>query len=120
MWRAGERVGGLLDDDELRRFAFEFLTVDPFFFGSGYAKENMLRRIRKPVLTEAEKATLRGLILKRIDGPGMREFRHVCCMVPRAGSPDLEERITSLAQSTDPSVRVRAAFAERYFQHEPY
>ena len=101
-------------DAELRAFAFAYLAVDPMHFRSGYAKERLLQRIKPLDLTEDETAVLRRVVLQRVHGPGRREFRRYCRLLPKIADESLVAALTALSQSADPSVRARAGFALGY------
>lgn len=106
---------GELVDPHLRGFMFDYVEVDPQFFRSGYIMEKVLQRIKKLSLTREEKSKLQVLLLNRIQHRAMRNFRHICRMVPLVESPGFKETVAGLAASVDPSIRHRAMFALSYF-----
>lgn len=107
---AGEVV-----EPHLREFMFDYIEVDPQFFRSGYILEKILQRVKKLTMTEDEMAKVRTLLLNRIRTKALRDFRHVCRLVPLVKSRDLRETVEELAASSDPSTRHRARFALPYF-----
>lgn len=108
-------VEGIAGDSELRRFAFCFVECDPYYFRSGYAMEGLLQKIKKLSLSEVEKGLLRKLILKRIDSKALRNFRHICRLIPIIDIVGFSNEVTSRARSQDPSIKRRAEFALSYF-----
>jgi hypothetical protein len=56
----------------------EFLRADPLFYGSGYEKEWLLRKLKNYPLTPKNKDALRAIILQRVDSNEQvrREFRY--------------------------------------------
>lgn len=107
-------MDGIADDSELRNFAFCFVECDPYYDGSGYAMEGLLRKIKKLSLTEAEKALLRDLVLKRIATKALRNFRHICRLIPTIETLGFRNELTARGRSSDPSVRRRAKIAISY------
>lgn len=116
-----ERAGreDLGEDAELRAFAFAYLAEDPLHFRSGFAKERLLQRIKRLDLTEDETAVLRRVLLQRVHGPGRREFRRYCRLLPRVADESLVATLVALSKSADPSIRARARFALSYVPTRP-
>ena len=77
--------------------------------------ERLLRKIKKLSLSEAEKALLRNLILKRIDNKALRNFRHICRFIPVIEAVGFSNEVVARTRSHDPSVKHRAEFALSYF-----
>ncbi len=102
-------------DADQRAFMFDYIAVDPYFFRSGYLMEHILRRIKRIDLTPAEKTTVQQLLLKRIQTKALRNFRHICRLMPQISDADFHARVAALSRSTDPAVRHRAGFALAYF-----
>jgi hypothetical protein len=116
IWDQLERIDreGLNQDAELREFAFAFLDVDPIHFRSGYAKERLLQRLKRLDLARSEVEVLRSVILRRIEGPALREFRRYCRLLPQIADDAFGVTLATLSRSPDPRVRTRAAFALCY------
>ncbi|MEL0438094.1 hypothetical protein [Phycobacter sp. K97] len=108
-------VEGIDNNHALRTFAFGYLKSDPYFFRSGYALERLLQHIKKLDLTASEKVQIQDLILQRIDTKALRNFRHICRLVPLVDTDDFISRIETRLRSDDPNVRRRAEFATAYF-----
>ncbi|MGF1463283.1 MAG: hypothetical protein ACFB2Z_08965 [Maricaulaceae bacterium] len=73
----------ILQNIQIRKFVFDFLSVDPVYVRSGYAKENFLRLLKSLDLTDEEKAVLRQTILHRVRNSALREFRRFCQLIPK-------------------------------------
>ncbi len=102
------------EDEQTRRFVFDFLSVDPVYFRSGYEKERLLKVVKMLDLTEHEKAVLRQTIQRRIRNGALREFRRFCQLIPKIQSDDFTANLKTDAGSTDVNVRRRATFALAY------
>jgi hypothetical protein len=120
VWDQLERIDreGLEHDQTLREFAFAFLDVDPMHFRSGYAKERLLQRIKALDLAADEVKVLRSVILRRIEGRALREFRRYCRLLPRITDNTFGMALVALSHSPDGHVRAHASFALRYLPDE--
>jgi hypothetical protein len=58
--------------------AITFLEVDPWCFRSGYAKETILRFLKRADLNDEQAGRLRTVILNAVDVGDRREFRGYC------------------------------------------
>ncbi|SHG80631.1 hypothetical protein [Marivita hallyeonensis] len=101
-------------NEKIREFVFDFLSVDPIYFRSGYEKERLLRLLKPVKLTEFEKQTLRQIILRRIRTGALREFRKFCQMIPRIQTEDFLNDLRDAGHSGDQHVKRRARFALTY------
>ncbi|MBL9047303.1 MAG: hypothetical protein JNK34_08350 [Tabrizicola sp.] len=100
----------------LREFMFDYVEVDPQFYRSGYILEKVLARIKKLKLTADEMFKVQTLLLNRIRTKALRNFRHICRVIPMIENRQLRETVAELAASDDPSIRRRAEFALAYFR----
>ena len=78
-----------LNDDELIEFSVTFLELNPMFFRSGYIKEEMLRKLKRSVLSEKQSERLRAILIDAVNNRGTREFRRYCRLLPKMSSPKL-------------------------------
>ena len=101
-------------DANLRRFAFDYAEVDPYYFRSGYDLEKLLRKMKKLKLTDAEVRVLQGLLLRRIDTRAYRNFRDICRMMPLIETDEFAVSVFLRLRDTDPSVMHRAGLAVTY------
>lgn len=82
--------------------AVTFLEADPFFYRSGYIKEDLLERLRWAPLSPDQKYRLQRVIHSRIhDDRTKREFRRYCRLAPFVADSRFESEITSLAGSPE-------------------
>jgi hypothetical protein len=58
--------------------AITFLEVDPWCFRSGYAKETILRLLKRANLSDEQAERLRSVIVRAVDVGDRREFRGYC------------------------------------------
>jgi len=106
--------GDMARDNELRGFALSYVATDPYFFRSGYILERLVRRIKKLDLSDAEKATIQKLILRRIDTKALRNFRDICRLIPKVETTAFSNEIAERLRSSEPGVRHRAELAASY------
>ena len=99
--------------------AIAFLEADPWFFRSGYEKQNIIRHLKRARLTEAQRLLLARVVLAAIDGvppeagkkTGDRvEFRHYGRLACGIWSDFLDEEVAARMQSADPGIRRRATW----------
>lgn len=95
-------------DAKLRDFAITFLELDPMYFGSGYFKEEIVRRLKWEFLTPGERERLRAVALDAARHRGQREFRHYCRLARRVADPGLVAELEKIAEDTDGAARNRA------------
>ena len=96
--------------ERLLEFVVCFLEVDPWFFGSGYLKENFLTRLKQSDLDEATKGRLRRVLLDAVDRRGTREFKRYCRLAAVIGDEDLVSALEKASENTDGAVASRAKF----------
>jgi hypothetical protein len=102
-------------DSVQREFMFDYIEIDPYCYRSGYLMERIVRKLKKLELTQAEKSSVRELLLKRIRSRALRNFRDICRLVPKIKDQNFEDAITVLSRSSDQAIRHRAEFALSYF-----
>lgn len=95
-------------EEEAVEMAVRFLEVNPWFFRSGYIKEELLRLIKQASLSDDQQERLRSVILARIEGGGGREFRRYSRLARKLSVPKFREAVLKLLQSDDPQVARRA------------
>jgi hypothetical protein len=85
-------------DSTAIEFAVRFLEADPWFFRSGYIKEEVLKYLRRAPLTDDQKKRLQQVILTRVrDRNTRREFRRYGRLAPAITDPSFEEEVARLA-----------------------
>lgn len=86
-----------------------YLEADPWFPGSGYAKEKAIHRLKRGALTEAQMTRLRTVILRVVgDSGGRREWTNYARLAKSVDSPELRRDIVALTRSFDGGTRRRA------------
>lgn len=75
----------------------------------------MARLVRTMELTDAEKGIVRRLLLQRIRIKALRNFRHICRLIPMLAEQNFWDDVAALATSADGSIRHRASLALSYF-----
>jgi len=106
---------GLLHDQKLREFTFDYIDIDPYFFRSGYMLDSLLQRVKKLHLTGLEITLIQRLILRRIETGALRNFRRICRLIHMLDIDGFYSEVSNRAKSTDSEVRRRAKFALAYF-----
>jgi hypothetical protein len=81
--------------------AITFLEVDPWVFRSGYAKETILRFLKRADLNGEQAARLRQVVLAAVDAGDRREFRGYCRLACRVVDDDLRIALLERLRSSD-------------------
>jgi hypothetical protein len=100
---------------EQREFMFDYISVDPQFFRSGYIMERILRRAKRLCLSAEEKHVMQKLLLGRVREKAFRNFRDVCRLIPKIEDAGFRAEIEELMHSPDAATRQRATYALKYF-----
>lgn len=85
-----------------------FLEVDPWCFRSGYAKESILRSIKRVSLSDDQATRLRRVILNAVDVGDRREFRGYCRLARHVSDVSLRSALVERLDSSDPGRARRA------------
>ena len=88
--------------------AIAFLEADPWFFRSGYEKQNLIRDLKRARLNNAQRERLGRVVLAAIDDRDRAEFRHYCRLACGVWSDVLDEEVAKRMESPDPGIRRRA------------
>ena len=113
--------GGLEQElESLRRgeqqaieMAVRFLEADPWFFRSGYIKEELLRMLRRVELSEQQQERLRAVVLDRIRSGSGREFRQYCRLARHLVNPEFCELVSRVVDSSNAGISRRATMVKR-------
>ena len=92
----------------------EYLEKDPWKFGSGYQKADMIRLLRKLDLKPKQVDRLRKVLLSIVDKRDRREFRHYCLLARKLDSARLRRDLARRLQSPDKGIRRRAGWMLDY------
>lgn len=96
-----------------------FLEADPMFFGSGYAKADLIRFINRMPLTEHQAKRLRAVALAIVERRASQEFRRYCRLAAKVNHPGLREELRSRVARGDPAVARRARWMLAYVESPP-
>jgi hypothetical protein len=101
--------------------AIEFLEKDEWTFGSGYAKADLIRLLRKLDLKPIQAERLRRVVLAVVDGRDRREFRHYCRLACKVDSPQLRQELMRRLEDENEAVRRHALWVLEYLSmHQAY
>jgi hypothetical protein len=86
-----------------------FLEADPYFFGSGYAKESVLRLLKRCDLTPSQEERLRVVILNAVQRPEWRrEFRRYARLARKVEAPAFRAALLEIEKNGNLGERIRA------------
>ena len=97
-------------DVQAIEMAVRYLEADPWFFRSGYIKEELLQTLRRVALTENQRERLRVVIVERINKGSGREFRRYCRLAKHLMNSALEDKVRQAMMSNDVNVSRRAGW----------
>ncbi|HEY3414770.1 MAG TPA: hypothetical protein VGM51_17160 [Armatimonadota bacterium] len=85
------------------------LEADPWFAGSGYAKEDAIRCLKRVKLSHEQAERLRSVVLRVVHDPGFRqEFAKYGVLAKSVDTPDLRKSLKAMTEMPDDAVRRRA------------
>lgn len=85
-----------------------FLEADPYFFGSGHVKENLLRYLKKFTFSPADRTRLEAVIVSVVRRHNHAEFTEYRRLARHLDSPALRTQLAECLQSDDQAVSWRA------------
>lgn len=88
--------------------AVSFLEADPYFDGSGYVKQKLIRAIKAPMLAPDHVARLQRVVLAVVDKRYDRDMRNYRNLAWKVNSPQLSAQLAQRVTSGDFDVRKRA------------
>lgn len=88
--------------------AIGFLEVDPWFFRSGYIKEELVRRLKHAELRNLQRLRLATVISRSIRHGTGRVARHLARLAPQVYTPEFVAELTLHLQSKQKEPRRRA------------
>ena len=91
-------------DKDLIEFVVCFLEVDPYFFRSGYLKQDLLTRIKRSELRDRVKRRLRSVLVDAVNRRGTREFKYYCRLAAAIADEGLRAQLDTIASGV-PSAR---------------
>jgi hypothetical protein len=99
--------------------AIEFLEADPWFDGSGYVKEDLIRFVKRLPLDPEQSARLRQVVLNVVDGRDRREFRHYCRLALWVFDSELVQELETRSRSPDKGIGRRATWMLEMLDNRP-
>ncbi len=102
-WQGMELLCG--GDRTYLESAVAFLEADPIFYGSGYAKEDIIPAINRLDLPPKLVGRLQTVVLNMVDQRDGREFRAYCRLARKVDSPELREQLNRRLTRAWPSAR---------------
>jgi hypothetical protein len=89
--------------------AISYLEADPYFFRSGYIKENILRLLKKVTLSKKQIAELQEILIDAITNNNRREYQEYCKLARIIADEPFRHQIQDIIQqSDDATIRQRA------------
>ena len=88
--------------------AVHFLEDDPWYHGSGYAKETLISAINRLDVPPRLAERLRAVVLDIVERRNDRHFRAFCRLARKVDAPALREQLTARLTSADAGIRRRA------------
>lgn len=85
--------------------AIRFMEADPWFFRSGFIKEEIVRRLKQAPLTDKQRRRLSGIVTRSLLSGTRRSARHVARLAPLADNESLRSHLESLARSSGEAAR---------------
>jgi hypothetical protein len=106
-------------DPTVIEMAVRFLEADPYFFRSGYLKEDFIKHLCRNPLSEDQKKRLQRVILDRIRGCDRREFRAYCRLSIVVTEPLFHRQVAEMAGPSNGTVRRHAQWVLEYLRSTP-
>lgn len=88
--------------------AIRYLESDPRYFRSGYHKADMLKLLRTARFDAEQRKRLQAVILSRVRGKPVREFRWYAKLAPAITDNEFEWRLGEIAKSAPDSAKRQA------------
>lgn len=88
--------------------AITFLEKDPWFFGSGYVKADLLRFLGRQPLSNGDALRLRAVVIAAIKLRDRREFKYYCRIAKYVDSPEFQTDLEALLKHPNSDVQRRA------------
>lgn len=97
-------------DAQAVEMAVRYLEADPWYFRSGYIKEQLLKELKGTALREDQRHRLRAVILERINKGCGREFRRYCRLARTLTTTEFAQRVRKAMRSADVNISRRAGW----------
>ena len=99
--------------------AILFLEVDPWYFGSGYLKERLIRGLKSANLTAQDRRRLWNVVWNVTGGRNRREFRNFCSLATIVGDSDLIQLLENVTPERDLSASRKFSYLLAYLRRHP-
>jgi hypothetical protein len=99
--------------------AILFLEVDPWYFGSGYLKERLIRGLKSAALTAQDRRRLWNVIWNVTGGRNRREFRRYCALATLVGDSDLIQLLEGVSPERDRAAGGKFRHLLAYLRRHP-
>jgi len=97
-WKAYEQLK--VKDIEGLEIAITFLENDPWFFRSGYVKQELITLICRLPITSKQQKRLASVVFKAIHSRDRREFRMYCKLARRIVSDEMRREIKAIVDGS--------------------
>lgn len=96
--------------------AIDFLEADPYFFRSGYIKEEILHFLASMhgTFNAEQRARLQRIVLAAIDRPARREYRRYCRLASKIVDIDFIEQLSDRLASPNAHIKRNALWMLAY------
>jgi len=101
-------VGLMAGKTENVEIYIRFLELDPYFFGSGYAKAYLIRYLKWLPFTTSQQRRLQDVVLNVVKKGCRREFRSYCHWARYVQTPAWLQEVEAQLASWDPNLALRA------------
>lgn len=105
-WSAYEQLKA--KDIEGLEIAITFLENDPWFFRSGYVKQELITLICKVPIASSQQKRLASVVMNAIQGHDRREFRMYCKLARRIVSDEMRREIKDIVDGSTGDTNRRA------------
>jgi hypothetical protein len=104
-------------DQDLLEFAICFMQVNPMFFRSGYAKEVILKKLKRSKFSELQAEKLRQILIDAVKNRGTREYRRYCRLAPVVLNTWFYDTLKHFAHGNVGAIRSRAELMLTYLNY---
>ncbi len=95
-------------------FAITFLELDPWFFRSGYIKEDFIHRLKRVDLDDMQRKRVLRILVDAVMSRGTREYKRYCRLAIVFATEHLVSELFSIRRLGEPGQRSRAKLMLQY------
>lgn len=102
-WQVADEIYGRMVPGEASAVAdaVSYLEDDPWEFGSGYAKANLMRRLKQAPLSASDLERLERVLLHYVDVGQRWEFREACLLARRLSTVSFRDELVERLEAED-------------------